>query len=365
MPDPSSKLRIAHLVASLAVGGKERTVADLCRSAPAHLSPIVVTFEAAATGSPSISVAPVPHFALERQAGRRALSLALAELLEAQAVDLVHAHGHVAAIFAADAARHRPLPVVATLHADWRPDWRWLVPIVRALRRADRVIAVSDDLARRFARVARVPVGVVPTGVDLARHATAVPALCPKPPGVVTIGMAGRFHPVKRHEDAFAAVSRLAARGRPVRLLVAGAPEAAALRSAFPAADIRLLPVLDDMRGFYASIDALLLTSEHEGTPLVLLEAMASGVPCVATRVGGIPDLVRTPAGDCALLVPPRDVDALAATLDQLVTRPALRSELAARAGDRVSAFSIDAQAQANAALYQLVTDSARLRYLA
>ena len=150
-----------------------------------------------------------------------------------------------------------------------------------------------------------------------------------------------------------------------MRLLVAGAPDAAALRAAFPAADIRLLEVLDDLRAFYASIDALVLPSEHEGTPLVLLEAMASGVPCVATRVGGIPDLARAPAGDCALLVPPRDVDALATALDQLVTRLALRSELAARAGDRVAAFSLDAQVRAYEALYQLVAASARRRYRA
>jgi glycosyltransferase involved in cell wall biosynthesis len=355
-----SPLRVAHLVASLGVGGKERTVADLCSVAGAGgVQPVVVTFDPPATAA-AIDVAPVNVLALDRRTGRRSLAAALADALRERDIDVLHAHGHVAAIYAADAKRRVAVPVVVSLHVDWRSDWRWALSIARALRRVDRVAAVSGDLARRYRPLAGRPIEVVPTGVDLRRFAAPGAPLQRRGAGAFTIGMAARFHPVKRHADVFAAVEVLTRRGQPIRLLVAGTPETTALRNAYPAADIRLLGALTDMPAFYASLDAFVLASDHEGTPLALLEAMASGVPCVATAVGGIPEIVRGPDGDCALLVPPRDPAALADAVAMLARQPALAADLARRALCRVQRYGLDAQAAAYARFYRSAAPTAR-----
>lgn len=361
MTGRGQELRVAHLTAGMAVGGKERTIADLCRTAPGvGIEPVILMFDA----SPDVGwpLGDVPVLAFDRRCGRRALARQLSTVLRERQVDLLHAHGHVAAIHAADAARRMPVATVATMHMTWRDDWRWLPSIIRALRRIDRVVAVSRDLADDYGRLSRSKVGVVPTGVELSRFAVpAVPIVRHQSP-CFTVGMAGRPHPVKRYRDAVEAVRLLTDDGLPVRLLVAGFDDAAQLGPVPPGVDVRLLGRVDDMPGFYASLDAFLIGSDHEGAPLVLLEAMASGVPCVATSVGGIPDIADDGDGPCVCLVPSRRPQAIASALRDLSEQPALRTELVRRATGRVRHFSLEAQAAAYAALYAEAIASARLR---
>jgi glycosyltransferase involved in cell wall biosynthesis len=88
--------------------------------------------------------------------------------------------------------------------------------------------------------------------------------------------------------------------------------------------------------GLMAAFDAFVLSSRTEGTPMVLLEAMAAGVPVVATTVGGVPDVV---SGGEALLVPPEAPASLAAALRTLLLDPAGARERAAAARARLQAF--------------------------
>jgi glycogen(starch) synthase len=107
-----------------------------------------------------------------------------------------------------------------------------------------------------------------------------------------------------------------------------------------------------------ASLDVLALPSAYEEMGSVLTEAMASGLPVVASDVGGIPEIVRD--GETGLLVPPGDVDALARALDRLVADPALRSRLAEGARDRSQAYSWPHLAERVADLYARVLDTPR-----
>jgi glycosyltransferase involved in cell wall biosynthesis len=102
-----------------------------------------------------------------------------------------------------------------------------------------------------------------------------------------------------------------------------------------------------------ASLDVLVLPSDYEEMGSVLTEAMAAGLPVVASDVGGIPEVVRH--GETGLLVPPGDVDALAAALDLLVGDPALRGRLAAGARARARAYSWPVLAGRVAEVYQRV----------
>jgi 2-deoxystreptamine N-acetyl-D-glucosaminyltransferase/2-deoxystreptamine glucosyltransferase len=99
-----------------------------------------------------------------------------------------------------------------------------------------------------------------------------------------------------------------------------------------------------------ASLDVLVLPSVYEEMGSVLTEAMAAGLPVVASDVGGIPEVVRH--GETGLLVPPGDVDALAAALDRVVAEPGLRDRLAAGARARSADYSWPALAARVAAVY-------------
>lgn len=88
--------------------------------------------------------------------------------------------------------------------------------------------------------------------------------------------------------------------------------------------------VVEDMAAFYRSADVFLLTSDYEGTPNVVLEAMACGLPVVATKAGGIPDVVEH--GVTGLLADPTDVDGLTASVRRLVHDRELRQALGCRA---------------------------------
>jgi glycosyltransferase involved in cell wall biosynthesis len=106
-----------------------------------------------------------------------------------------------------------------------------------------------------------------------------------------------------------------------------------------------------DLAAVYAACDIVALTSNNEGTPVAVIEALASGRPVVATEVGGVSDVLE--AGKLGLLVPPGDADRFADALVRLATDARLRSSL--KEEGRVSVltrFSIDALARGVDALY-------------
>jgi glycosyltransferase involved in cell wall biosynthesis len=335
-------IRVAHLLTTLEIGGRERTAIDLARAGRAlGIEPLLITHERASPRRATIDTAGVAHIALDSRAPD--FPATLKAILSQHAIDLVHAHGHVTAIHAA----RIDLPRITTLHVALGNGWRWALPVARALRAMDAFVAVSDDLARRFAPLAGRRAVTIPTGVDLSRF-TPAPV---RPRASLTVGMLSRLHAVKRHRDAFAAVAALRARGIDVRLLVAGdGPIEADLR-ALAAADPRVSFVgpVEDSSAFLAQLDAFLLCSDHEGTPLALIEAMASGLPCIATAVGGVPALAE---GGGVMLVPRRRPDAIADALAGL-RNAGRRRNLARASVRRAQGFSFDRQASRYAEIYR------------
>src|SRR5439155_14661673 len=102
-----------------------------------------------------------------------------------------------------------------------------------------------------------------------------------------------------------------------------------------------------------ASADLLVLPSQTEGLPVVVLEAMAAGLPVVATHVGGIPEAVSD--GETGLLVPPRDPDAVAEAIQRIVADAALRQHVVAAARRNVEArFGVGRMVEETAAAYDI-----------
>ena len=147
----------------------------------------------------------------------------------------------------------------------------------------------------------------------------------------------------------------------PVPLLaIAGSgplAESLAERAAPLGPEVRFLGPRPDVPVLLAAADVFVLPSRWEGQPLILQEALAAGCPIVASRAGGIPDLTGE---DAALLVPPGDVDALAAAIRRVLTDRGLAQRLAAAARERAQALpSEDAAIDAALATYRRLTTAA------
>ena len=165
----------------------------------------------------------------------------------------------------------------------------------------------------------------------------------------VEILSVGRLDPVKGAALLISAVANLLSQGRPVHLtLVGGGPMAAELRAIADRLGIGTAidfpgPIgQDELPTYYASADIFCMASFAEGVPVVLMEAMASGLPVVTTRIAGIPELVED--GRTGLLVSPGRSDLLVDALGRLIDDEVLRRTLGEAARDRVEA-EFDAEA--------------------
>lgn len=231
--------------------------------------------------------------------------------------------------------------------------------------RYDRIVAPSTAILDAVAASERAPrerMRCIPNGVDAARFR---PADAPSrqrlrtqlglAPDALLIGCVADLFAVKRHVDLVDAFARVRDEFPQAHLLLIGEGP---LRGAIETrAQERRAEEGVHMPGSRKDVDALLpaldvfaLASDTEGLSNAILEAQACGLPVVATRVGGNPDVVRD---DCGTLVPARDPEALAEAIGAMLRDPALRERMGAAARTRVLRdHSLDSMAQAYDSLY-------------
>jgi glycosyltransferase involved in cell wall biosynthesis len=256
---------------------------------------------------------------------------AIAAICRRTSPTVVHTHGYRADVVDGLAVR-QSTPIVSTIHGYTGGDaknrfYEWVQR--RSLRRFDAVVAVSTKLGRELNEVVRperlhvIPNAIATPSDPLDRPAARVALGLPAESRVV--GWVGRMSREKGADvllDAFAA-SKLS---EDVHLALLGdGPELESLRDQAKRLEIesriRWLGRTKDACRYFAAFDVLVLSSRTEGTPMVVLEAMSAGVPIVATRVGGVPDVL---VDGTAFLVEPDAPIALAATLrDVLENRDA------------------------------------------
>ena len=183
---------------------------------------------------------------------------------------------------------------------------------------------------------------------------------------VVTLLAAGRLTDQKRLDRFLDLMARVrSALGSAVRGVVAGAgPLEAELKASAAnlslADTVRFLGAVEDMVPVFERADVFVLTSDWEGTPNVLLEAMSSGLACVATRVGGVADMSAAPGVE---FFEPDDLPGMAARLTQLASTPRLREELGRGNRDHVvETYSTDVLPDHLGALYAAVYPKGRRR---
>ena len=292
----------------------------------------------------------------------------LRRLVRDRQVDIVHAHDYKTDLLALALARAERVVPLATVHGWTGNSWReqaYYAADKRLLARFPRLIAVSNEIRAELLRTgARSEhITVIPNAIDHGlfrrdrRLETGARATLGMEPGDVAIGAIGRLERQKRFDVLLRAFDRVR-RVRPeVRLFIAG--EGALRRDLESAArDLglaracRFLGYRADVPALHHGLDLFVQSSEYEGTPNVVLEAMALGTPIVATEVGGTSDLIDHDVH--GLLVPPRDPEALAWAIEQTLADPQATARWAAAARARVEReFSFDARTLAVEAMYE------------
>ena len=327
----------------MTIGGRERMVASLCaHSKQMVLQQTLICYEPPDPKATQISCdAPVLQLNRKSRTFGAALRNALAPF------DIVHAQGHISAYYLRKSGYTGAR--LATMHVGMEDSWRWLLPIRRGLRAMDHLTAVCAPMAELYHRISGRPVDMIANGImlmDFAYH-NARPAASNEPFRFV---MLSRLHKVKRHADAIAAIDCLAAAGQNVELVIAGeGPEAGYLRQcAATRPHVRLVGTVTDIAPFLAAHHALILCSEHEGMPVALVEAMAAGLPIVASNVGGIASV----ASESALFITPKRTDQLAMAMMRLVSEPTLWQMLSTQASVQANLFDAANVAQHYRALY-------------
>jgi glycosyltransferase involved in cell wall biosynthesis len=206
----------------------------------------------------------------------------------------------------------------------------------------DAFVANGESVREMFAPLIPAPPYIVRNGVDTNLFRPGAAAGIFRHPGAgAVIGFAGRLVPQKRPEDFLAMAGRIAQKYPHVHFLVAGEgsrrPQYEELATKLGLADrLRFLGEVSDMRAFYASCSALVLPSRSEGSPNVVLEAMAMKLPVIASDTAATREIV-THLRD-GFLFPVGDVDKLTATVELALRATDLRLTLAARAFRKVRA---------------------------
>jgi glycosyltransferase involved in cell wall biosynthesis len=270
--------------------------------------------------------------------------------LKQNRIDILHSHGYKSDIVGFLAARLAKTKWVATNHV-WSPVSTKLRLYERldafVLRFAQRIVAVSPEIRQDLisSNVPPANINVIDNGIDLDRFTKATSSATLKAllgicENDVVVTIVGRLSPAKGHRTFLEAAKAISCKQVHVKFLVVGdGPMEEELRAEAASLNLGERVIFagfrQDMPEIYALSDMLVNASSIEGLPMTILEAMASKVPVIAARTGGIPGIVKD--NETGLLVDYGDVDALRARMESLIDDHEKRRRLAAAAFELVT----------------------------
>lgn len=376
----SQSIRVVHVVTRLNIGGVAIHVANLASGLSRCAFETVIVAGALGEGEGDMSDLPqlrsiktVALPELGRQikwtddiiAFRRLL-----QILRKYRPHIVHTHTAKAGTLGRLAAYLCGVPAVFhtyhghVFHGYFSANQTKLVLWVERLlaRLTHQLIAISPAQLHELSEMYRIAPATkfttIPLGVDLS-ELLSLPspnAISPKRTSY-RIGIVGRLVPIKNHTLFLEMAQRLLVRRKDVEFMIYGGGE---LESLLRARTIKL-DIADHVRfcgwqrnlpQLYASLDLLVVTSKNEGTPMSVLEAMAAAKPVVATRVGGVPDLIRH--GWNGMLAEPENADQLAQLVSDLLDDSRLAALLGKNGREFVKQqFTIQRMVDAVAPLYE------------
>jgi glycosyltransferase involved in cell wall biosynthesis len=364
-------MRILQICSARTLGGGERHLADLANGLARRGHEV---YAALVPGSPLPGQLPeLPAERIIESSLRNSLDVAgalkLAQFVRQNQIEIVHAHiarDYPLAAFAVRRAGGARL--ILTRHV--------LFPLSRIhkvlLRRVVRVIAVSQAVADGLIKqdiFERDKIVVVHNGVEIKRFEKAKEndsAARPKPGGRLCVGMIGELAPIKGQENFLRAAAIVSSRRDDVDFTIAGEDKSRTgenrrlLESMIFKLElgqrVRITGWADDVAELLRTFDVFVSASRSESFGIAMIEAMASGVPVVATMTAGAREIID--ADRTGLLAPIGDAEALAEAILQLLDDPAKRQRLVADAQRMVSErFSLDRMVQRTEQVYQDVLE--------
>jgi L-malate glycosyltransferase len=361
--------RVLQVVLSLNAGGTERLVVELARRLNRDVPTAVCCLDEAGTWSPELVTAGVEVHPLHRAKGFvPGLGRAIAGLARQHCATVVHCHHYSPFVYGALARLWYPsLRVIYTEHgrlSDAAPSAKRRLANVVLGHVPAAVFAVSNEL-RQYLIAQGLPAsrtGVIYNGIDPGsmpceadrQEARRRLGACDR---TLVIGSVARLDPVKDLGSLIRAVALLS--DVPVLLAIIGdGPERDRLMDEASDARVtdrvRFLGHRNDARAWLPGCDIYANSSISEGVSLTILEAMAAGLPVVATGVGGTPEVVDSASGT---LVPSRDPQALADALAALYRDDSLRRAMGRAARGRVEErFTLVRMVQEYQAVYERLT---------
>jgi glycosyltransferase involved in cell wall biosynthesis len=382
-PHPT-RYRVLHVIDHLGSGGAQEAVCQLVKYGQKdRFQAEVVTLHGFGHYWEVLRSWGVPvHSLVPQEFARAAIPLIFLRLigfLARHRYDVVHTHLIGANVLAAPLAALYRVPVRFT-HDQTNDDvrdcsfvHRWLDALANRLNH--HVIAVSSSIRTFLCRKERVPadkISVIYNSVDLGRFSPnsdpGAQALARQkwglPAGALIVGGVGRLHYQKNFPLFLEVATEVCAQLPEVIFLIAGeGPERAALeemsRKSGLADRVRFLGFVKEMPELYQSLDLLLLTSHFEGTPLTVLEAMAMGVPVVASRVDGVEEVLED--GRDGILAAPGRRDLFVEGVCRVLQDRPLRQRLSRAAQEKArQCYSAEAMVRQVEALYTQYLEDGR-----
>lgn len=365
--------KIAHVVLSLQPGGLERLVCTLVSSPVLSTWPtIVVCLDEPGVLAPMVEKAGCRVVMVKRRPGLDlGLIGRLATVLKREGVTVVHTHSLDPMLYAGWATWLASVALrIHTQHDIWLRTYNWKDRLKFRVASIffHKIVGVSQDTTRAFGQygISSTQGLTILNGIEEKKfsrtpNGKSRPVL--KAPDSRNhrewrVGTVARLSPEKGIHHLLHAHSILQARGHALRLVLVGeGPQRGELEALAEeleiSSSVEFLGYQENVETFLSTFDFFALPSLTEGIPLSLLEAMANGLPVVATDVGGIPEIIVHQ--ESGLLVPPGQPEALAHALLQLIQEPVEAKRLGSKAEDRIrERFGMTAMSEAYHYLYQM-----------
>lgn len=366
-------MNIIHLISGGDVGGAKTHVLSLLSGLKENHKIQLVCFMEGAFAQEARELG-IPTMVLTE--GVRTSLGVLTRLIREQGYEIIHCHGARANMFGSLLKSRLALPVVTTVHSDYRLDYMGRPAAALTygtinrfvLHRLDYWIGVSDtttdmlirrgfDPERVFTIYNGVPFDGAAPALNRAEYLRKYGVSADE--NTTVFGIAARFDPVKDLQTLLRAFAQAVKECPNIRLLIAGDGEQRQALEALagqtcPDGTVRFIGWQEDMRSFYNALDVNMLTSLSETFPYALTEGARQGCATISTRVGGVPALVEHEIN--GFLFQPRDVQALTEYILRYARQPELRRQFGRRLYEKAKReFSLGATVERQTEIYRTI----------